>query len=111
MVCPRDIYANDRTLEAGIRTSLALFAFGILIIKFDTNNVVIGTLFNILGILQLIYSQTYYLIQIKKFKNPDTIFEGVYINFQIIISTTIIVTMIVLFSLLLNKWIKQIKFI
>ena len=101
MVCPRDIYANDRTLVAGIRTALSLFAFGILIIKFDTNHVIVGTLFNGLGIFQLIYSQIYYFMQVKKLRNPETIFAVNYINFQIIISVITVFIMVVLFSLLL----------
>ena len=34
-ICPRDIYANNRTLAAGIRTALSLLAFGVIIIKMD----------------------------------------------------------------------------
>jgi uncharacterized membrane protein YidH (DUF202 family) len=97
MVCPRDIYANERTLVAGIRTSLALFTFGIVIIKIDTTHLMFGNFFGILGIIQMIYSQIYYLIQVKKLKNPDTVFEASYISIQLILSLLMIGFMIWMF--------------
>lgn len=100
MVCPRDIYANDRTLAAGIRTSLALFAFGILVIKFDTKHNIIGAIFNGLGIFQLIYSQMFYFMQVKKLKNPDIVFTPSYINLQIIITIITVITMTTLYVIL-----------
>ena len=97
MVCPRDIYANERTIVAGIRTSLALFTFGIVIIKIETRHLMFGKIFGVLGIIQMIYSQIYYFIQVKKLKNPDSVFEASYISIQLVLSLLMMGFMIWMF--------------
>ena len=92
-ICPRDIYANNRTLAAGIRTALSLFAFGVIIIKMDIG-ITIGYAFTILGIIQLIYSEIYYMLQVKKLKDPDYIFIPLYFSIQLILSIIIGVSML-----------------
>jgi len=88
MPCPRDLYANERTLAAGIRTSLALFSFGIIILNIE-DQVEIGSAFKQLGLVQLVFSQIYYVSQIRKLKNVDYIFSASYLSFQLFISISI----------------------
>lgn len=99
-ICPRDIYANNRTLAAGIRTSLSLFAFGVIIIKMNLGSV-IGYCFLFLGIIQLIYSEANYLLEIKKLKNPNHIFKANYFDIQICLSFLIGIAMIALLIMII----------
>jgi len=98
-ICPRDIYANNRTLAAGIRTSLSLFAFGILLIKMEIDYKV-GYIFNIYGIIQLFYSNIYYILQVKNLKNIDHIFLPSFFDIQFILSFIISGVLIYLITLL-----------
>ena len=99
-ICPRDIYANNRTLAAGIRTSLALFAFGILLMKMDVDYNT-GYIFNIYGIVQLFYSNAYYLFQVKNLKNTEHIFQARYLDIQFIISLVMSGILIYLFVIMI----------
>ena len=92
-ICPRDIYANNRTLAAGIRTALSLFAFGVIVIKMDLG-IVIGYSFLSLGIIQIVYSEVYYILEVKKLKNKDHIFNANYFDMQLILSCCIGVALI-----------------
>ena len=83
-ICPRDIYANNRTLAAGIRTSLALFAFGILLMKMDVDFNT-GYIFNVYGIIQLFYSNIYYLFQVKNLKNTQHVFQAKDLDMQFLL--------------------------
>ena len=91
-ICPRDIYANNRTLAAGIRTSLSLFAFGVILIKMNVDTFT-GFTFLVFGIIQLIYSDIYYIIQVRNLKNANHIFRSTYFDPQIIISILILITL------------------
>jgi len=64
----RDHLANERTLLAWVRTSIALLALGIAIAKFSTSEeggqeisgVIVGTILVVLGCLMVLYSRNRY---------------------------------------------------
>ena len=99
----RDHFANERTYAAWLRTSLAFFGAGVVVIKLNlfknVGSLIIGIILSILGIL-ILFSQTLryyhvlYLINTERFL-PEKLIILIVSILTILIMLTFIILLII----------------